>query len=211
MRQLVVIGALLGVALAMPQRGLGPDNTFTKILSFESYQDGNQFGHQLLQEDGTASGQKFGQDGLLYGFYSYVQDDGNPVKVLWRAGKGVGYEVLGVEGISQDGLGNLRAHTPTGPQTPAAPRPAAPRPAAPRAAPRPVAPPPRPVVPAPPPPPPQPAFRPQPARAAPAHFVPTAAPALFQEPTPAPHRFDYPATLNLERTAHGFVSSLTAQ
>lgn len=195
--------ALAGAALAMPQQG--PDNTFTKILSFESYQDGHNFGHELFQEDGTTSGQKFGPDGLLYGFYSYIQQDGNRVKVLWRAGEGVGYEVIGVEGLNEEGLGNLRA-LGTGTPTEAPVRRPAPR-AQPTAAP---VVPPAPRVPSP---------RPAPIPVTPTRgrFIPTAAPVvpthvpvLPQEPTPAPHRFDYPAVLNLERTNAGFVSSLRA-
>ncbi|XP_071518407.1 uncharacterized protein [Panulirus ornatus] len=201
MRQLAVIVAFVGAALAMPQ--LGQDNTFTKILSFESYQDGHNFGHELFQEDGTTSGQKFGPDGLLYGFYSYIQQDGNRVKVLWRAGEGVGYEVIGVEGLNEEGLGNLRAlgtGTPT--QAPVQ-RQRAPPSAAPVV-------PHVPRVPSP---------APAPVSHAPTRgrFIPTAspvapshAPILPQEPTPAPHRFDYPAVLNLERTGSGFVSSLQA-
>ncbi|KAK7072991.1 hypothetical protein SK128_006149 [Halocaridina rubra] len=197
MRQLVVIALLAGAAFARPQApqtGVR-DNTFTKILSFESYQDGAQFGHELFQEDGTTTGQKFGPDGLLYGFYSYIQEDGNRVKIFWRAGQGVGYEVIGVEGLNKEGLGNLRATISATPVPESAPRP---RPAAPATpAPvlrnpvhhvQPVAPPtPAPFVPA------------------PVTFIPAAI-----EPTPAPHRFDYPAVLNLERTASGFVSSLQA-
>lgn len=189
----------------MPQ-GAVRDNTFTKILSFESYQDGNQFGHELFQEDGTTAGQKFGPDGLLYGFYSYLQDDGNRVKVLWRAGEGVGYEVIGVEGLNKDNLGNLRA-TPPRVQPQPAPAPAPVRQVA------------RPVVTQ------QPVHRqvpvvppvqqrvPTQAQRLPPRqnrFMPTPSPIVPQEPTPAPHRFDYPAVLNLERTESGFVSSLTA-
>lgn len=112
----VMVVALAGVALAMPQRkapaplARAPtDDAYTRILSFESYQDGGNFGHEFLQEDGTGQGQKLGPDGLLYGFYSYIQDDGNRVKVFWRSGQGVGYEVIGVEGLDQNNLGNLRA------------------------------------------------------------------------------------------------------
>ncbi|KAK8380423.1 hypothetical protein O3P69_016774 [Scylla paramamosain] len=203
MRQLVVIVALAGVALGMPQgAAFGSDNTFTKILSFESYQDGHNFGHELLQEDGTTAGQKFGPDGLLYGFYSYLQEDGNRVKVLWRAGPGVGYEVIGVEGLDRESLGNLRATISSNPQQSQfqAPRSARPRPVATAA----------PVVPQPP------IHRPVQHRA-PVHvpaqnrFIPpTPAPIHPHEITPSPHRFDYPAVLNLERTGQGFVSSLQA-
>lgn len=192
---------LAGVALALPQGARhGTDNTFTKILSFESYQDGHNFGHELLQEDGTTAGQKFGPDGLLYGFYSYIQQDGNRVKVLWRAGPGVGYEVIGVEGLDKDNLGNLRATVNTDPQYQPAPRPVQrSRPVVTQA----------PVVPHHPP-----VHRAQ--HRAPVHtpvapqqrFIPTAAPILAPEPNP--HRFDYPAVLNLERTGSGFVSSLQA-
>lgn len=197
--------ALAGVALGMPQGArFGPDNTFTKILSFESYQDGHNFGHELLQEDGTTAGQKFGPDGLLYGFYSYLQQDGNRVKVLWRAGPGVGYEVIGVEGLDKDSLGNLRATISTnptqGPQYQQAPRQVH------RPAPRVTA---APVVP-------QPPVHRAPIPRVPVHvpaqnrFIPpTPAPILPLE-TPSPHRFDYPAVLNLERTGSGFVSSLQA-
>ncbi|XP_068233852.1 uncharacterized protein [Palaemon carinicauda] len=206
MRQLAVIALLVGSALARPQVA-ARDNTFTKILSFESYQDGSQFGHELNQEDGTTSGQKFGPDGLLYGFYSYIQDDGNRVKVFWRAGEGVGYEVIGVEGLNQEGLGNLRATVSATPvpepavrsrpaPTPAPVRTHVPTHVQPQHQPQP-----------------QHTFRPVPARPTPAPFDPsvTFIPAAQPlDPTPAPHRFDYPAVLNLERTASGFVSSLQA-
>ncbi|KAG7178066.1 putative Insect cuticle protein domain-containing protein 19 [Homarus americanus] len=183
--------------MAMPQ--VARDNTFTKILSFESFQDGNNFGHELAQEDGTTSGQKIGPDGLLYGFYSYIQQDGNRVKVLWRAGEGVGYEVLGVEGLNQEGLGNLRAHN----QPSTAPRTVAPRPAprsraqsVPRVPPTPSH---------------APVHIPRTASTLPqGHFMPTPAPIYPQDPSHTPHRFDYPAVLNLERTGTGYVSSLTA-
>ncbi|KAK8740755.1 hypothetical protein OTU49_002688 [Cherax quadricarinatus] len=219
MRQLVVIVVLAGTALAMPQ--VARDNTFTKILSFESYQDGSNFGHELAQEDGTTSGQKFGPDGNLYGFYSYVQDDGNRVKVLWRAGQGIGYEVIGTEGINQEGLGNLRAPVSTNPE-PAPVRQAPSRPPPVRAAPRAQ---PVPVVPQVPHHVPEPVHRPAPAPVhspapvlrAQGHFIPTPtpivpsrSPAFHDELTPSPHRFDYPAVLNLERTSSGFVSSLQA-
>ncbi|XP_045116859.1 uncharacterized protein LOC123507752 [Portunus trituberculatus] len=203
MRQLVVIVALAGVALGMPQgAAFGSDNTFTKILSFESYQDGHNFGHELLQEDGTTAGQKFGPDGLLYGFYSYLQEDGNRVKVLWRAGPGVGYEVIGVEGLDRESLGNLRATVNTNPQYQSPPRQTRPRPVVTSA----------PVVP-------QPPIHRAPVQQhrapvhapAPNRFIPqTPGPILPHEVTPSPHRFDYPAVLNLERTGQGFVSSLQA-
>lgn len=204
--------SLAGVALAMPQ-GAVRDNTFTKILSFESYQDGNNFGHELFQEDGTTAGQKFGPDGLLYGFYSYLQEDGNRVKVLWRAGEGVGYEVIGVEGLNKDNLGNLRATPPRTQHRAPAPAPAPVRQAPVRQAPRPVVTqqphhqrqvPVVPVV--------QQRVPTQAQRLPPRQnrFMPTPSPILPEEPTPAPHRFDYPAVLNLERTGSGFISSLLA-
>jgi len=238
MRQTLVIAALLGLSASLPQQranpvATGPVNTNVRILSFESYQDGANFGHQLFQEDGTSSGQKYGPDGLLYGFYSYVNPDNQRVKVYWRAGQGVGYEVIGVEGLIKENLGNLRATISQTPQEqPAAPRPAPARPAP---------------------------LRPAPARQAPVRPAPTAAPhvprntfipsavtttrppaadtrktqaklnpnqlvPVVPEPpqqhfrqspalqtTPPPEsRFDYPATLNLERTNQGFFSSLTA-
>lgn len=197
----LVLAALLGVSLAMPQqRATGVPapvgNPNVRILSFESYQDGANFGHQLFQEDGTTSGQKYGPDGLLYGFYSYLQQDGTRVKVYWRAGAGVGYEVLGVEGLVAENLGNLKA---TIPQTPSVPTPAPARP------PRVLEP--NTFIPNAPTPAPHTPVRvdaPKPA----ARLLPeTTIPVV---PTPAPHRFDYPATLNLERTATGFFSSLIA-
>ena len=203
----MVFVALAGVALGMPQgaRHGGTDNTFTKILSFESYQDGHNFGHELLQEDGTTAGQKFGPDGLLYGFYSYIQPDGNRVKVLWRAGPGVGYEVIGVEGLDTKNLGNLRATISSNPQPQGQFQPQqAPRQRRPTAVP---------VVPQPP------SVHHSSVHRTPAHvanqhrFIPPT-PAPFHHPahevTPNPHRFDYPAVLNLERTGQGFVSSLQA-
>ncbi|XP_076033137.1 uncharacterized protein LOC143020584 [Oratosquilla oratoria] len=200
MRQLVVALALVGCSLAMPQAA--SPTAFPRILSFQSFQEGADFGHSLFQEDGTTSGQKIGPDGLLYGFYSYLQaPDNNRVKIYYRAGRDVGYEVIGVEGIPEENLGNLRAHVGTTYVEPApAPRPARPAPvrpaptAAPTAAPAPV-------------------LRKRPEVVAPVIPVPppTEAPALvIPESTPAPHRFDYPATLNLERTPTGFVSSLMA-
>lgn len=195
----MIVAALASACLAMPQQAKSGD-PFTRILNFESYQDGANFGHELFQEDGTLSGQKLGPDGLQYGFYSYLQPDGNRVKVFWRAGKGVGYEVIGVEGLVAENLGNLRATVSATTQAPfVAPKrvptqapiirnpvhvraPVTPAPA-PRRIPVPV------QTPAP---------------------LPPAPVQLPVEPTPAPHRFDYPAVLNLERTSNGFVSSLTA-
>ena len=204
----MIVAALLGVSLARPQAP-GAGDPFTRILSFESFQDGSNFGHELFQEDGTLSGQKIGPDGLTYGFYSYLQPDNNNnrVKVYWRAGQGVGYEVIGVEGINPEQLGNLRAHISA---TPEPARPVRPRPtAAPavRRAPV-VVQTPAPVV----------HRAPVLAPATPApvvHRAPvlppaTPAPVLAGIVTPEPHRFDYPAVLNLERTSNGFVSSLTA-
>merc|ERR1711872_839779 len=99
-------------------------NPNVRILSFDSFQNGANFGHQLFQEDGTSSGQKFGPDGLLYGFYSYTQQDGNQVKVYYRAGEGVGYEVIGVEGLNKENLGNLVAtRSNTTPEPPRRQRP----------------------------------------------------------------------------------------
>ncbi|KAA0195342.1 pupal cuticle protein [Hyalella azteca] len=208
MIQIILVAALLGVSYAMPQqRALGAGaaaenvagNPFTRILSYESYQDGANFGHQLFQEDGTTSGQKQGPDGLLYGFYSYVQPDNNRVKVYWRAGQGIGYEVLGVEGLVKENLGNLQATISASTPPPAPAR--------------------LPVQqntfipPAPTPPPPTQSPIPQPAPRAPARLIPNnpipVVPITTTTEFP-PHRFDYPATLNLERTANGFFSSLTA-
>merc|ERR1711970_241079 len=200
MRRTIVLAALLGVSLALPQQRANDvaapiGNPNVRILSFESFQDGANFGHQLFQEDGTTSGQKYGADGLLYGFYSYVQEDGNRVKVYYRAGAGVGYEVIGVEGLVKENLGNLLA-TKSEPTV------------------APVAPPPRPAntfIPS---------ARPTTAAPAPAPTTTPKPPAILLPETPIPVvpaistepplRFDYPATLNLERTAQGFFSSLTA-
>merc|ERR1711887_67655 len=209
MRRTIALAALLSVSLALPQQRANDvaapiGNPNVKILSFESFQDGADFGHQLFQEDGTSSGQKYGPDGLLYGFYAYTQEGGNKVKVFYRAGAGVGYEVIGVEGLVKENLGNLVA-------TKSAPTPAP----APRAA-RPA----RPVQPN--------TFIPTVRTPRPTQHVPqtTAKPPATLRPetrlpvvpvTPPPQlpvepafRFDYPATLNLERTATGFFSSLTA-
>merc|ERR1711970_441784 len=210
MRRTIVLAALLGVSLALPQQRANDvaapiGNPNVRILSFESFQDGANFGHQLFQEDGTTSGQKYGADGLLYGFYAYVQEDGNRVKVYYRAGAGVGYEVIGVEGLNEEELGNLKA-TPSESTRAAAP---APRPVQQRTPPRPV----NTFIPPPPTPPPTQHIQ---------HVQQTTAkpPATLRPQTPIPvvpvsteppHRFDYPATLNLERTAGGFFSSLTAQ
>lgn len=187
----MIVAALASACLAMPQQKSG--DAFTRILNFESFQDGANFGHELFQEDGTLSGQKIGPDGLQYGFYSYLQPDGNRVKVFWRAGKGVGYEVIGVEGLVEENLGNLRATVSATSQAPIA---------APRRVPTqaPVVRAPVHATPA-----------PVPRRVPVQTPAPLPAPAqLPVEPTPAPHRFDYPAVLNLERTSNGFVSSLTA-
>ncbi|RXG71982.1 hypothetical protein Avbf_05421, partial [Armadillidium vulgare] len=123
----VLFFALAGYCLAMPQRQSGQpkDNTFVKILELESYQNGADYGHALQQEDGTATGQKVGPDGLVYGFYSYIQDDGTRVKVYYRAGQGVGYEVLKVEGLDIKGLGNLKPTISKTPQQDLAPQPRA--------------------------------------------------------------------------------------
>jgi len=207
MRRTIALAALLSVCSALPQQratdaaAAAPvGNPNVRILSFDSFQNGGNFGHQLFQEDGTSSGQKFGPDGLLYGFYSYTQQDGNQVKVYYRAGKGVGYEVIGVEGLNKENLGNLVAtRTNTTPEPPRR--------------------------------------RPAPTQRPVNTFIPTArtpvqqqqhvqvqqstrAPATLRPETPIPvvpetttlppHRFDFPATLNLERTANGFFSSLTA-
>jgi len=211
MRHTLVIAALLALSAALPQQraiSTGPKNTNVKILTFESYQDGANFGHQLFQEDGTTSGQKYAPDGLLYGFYSYVNPDNQRVKVYWRAGEGIGYEVIGVEGLIEENLGNLRAtirqNVPEPPVQTPAPAPRRSRPVVqqqnafiPTAIP---------TTPPPPPPTPAPVQVRQPARLHPNQFVPT-----VPETTPAPQsRFDYPAELNLERTANGFFSSLTA-
>ncbi|KAF2358122.1 Insect cuticle protein [Trinorchestia longiramus] len=251
MRQFILVAALLGISCAMPQqRAQGtdaasqnaPGNPFTRILSFESYQDGANFGHQLFQEDGTTSGQKQGPDGLLYGFYSYIQPDGSRVKVYWRAGQGIGYEVLGVEGLVKENLGNLKAtvsaSTPPPPPPPPSHRPAPVRAPAPvqntfvPSAPIPARPPvpvqntfvPSAPIPARPPVPAHNTFIPSAPTPAPPHRappppLPKPAATLFPN-SPIPvvpvtpesvfSRFDYPATLNLERTANGFFSSLTA-
>ncbi|CAL4071460.1 unnamed protein product [Meganyctiphanes norvegica] len=121
MRQLVLVASLLGLTLGRPQGAprnqqlvndapaRGNDNLFTKIISLKTIQDGADFGHNLVQEDGIGSGVKIGPDGLQYGFYTYVEQDGNRVRVNWRAGEGVGYEVLSTEGLNTETLGNLRA------------------------------------------------------------------------------------------------------
>jgi len=210
MRHTLVIAALLALSAALPQQraiSTGPKNTNVKILTFESYQDGANFGHQLFQEDGTTSGQKYADDGLLYGFYSYVNPDNQRVKVYWRAGEGIGYEVIGVEGLIEENLGNLRAtirqNVPEPPAQTPAPAPRRSRPVVQQNAFIPTA---IPTTPPPPPPTPAPVQVRQPARLHPNQFVPT-----VPETTPAPQsRFDYPAELNLERTANGFFSSLTA-
>lgn len=206
----LIVAALLGASYAMPpqQRALSGagastnvvGNPNTRILSYESYQDGANFGHQLFQEDGTTSGQKQGPDGLLYGFYSYIQPDGNRVKVYWRAGQGVGYEVLGVEGLNKENLGNLKASAPAATQAPV-PAPAPRLAVQPQNTFIPSAPTPSPI----PPPVHVPVVQPKPA----ARLIPNN-PIPVVPVTPEPHRFDYPATLNLERTANGFFSSLTA-
>merc|ERR1712055_680913 len=120
MRQLVIIASVLGLTLGMPQgaprqqlvqddSARGSENLFTKIISLKTKQEGAEFGHTLVQEDGIGSGVKIGPDGLQYGFYTYVQEDGNRVRVNWRAGEGVGYEVLSTEGLNTETLGNLKA------------------------------------------------------------------------------------------------------
>merc|ERR1719347_860791 len=114
MRQLVYMSVMLfGMACAMPQQGAqitDPNHPlYTKILSYEAHQTGSNFGLEFFQDDGTAAGQKIGPDGLIYGFYTYIQEGGNRVKVYWRAGEGVGYEVIGTEGLPTSQLGNLRA------------------------------------------------------------------------------------------------------
>ncbi|CAL4071468.1 unnamed protein product, partial [Meganyctiphanes norvegica] len=119
MKSLLVVASLLGLTLGMPQGaprrqepnaiGQGNDALFTKILKFENLQEGNTFGHNLVQEDGTGSGVRIGDDGLQYGFYTYVQQDGNRVRVDWRAGEGIGYEVLSTKGLNTETLGNLKA------------------------------------------------------------------------------------------------------
>merc|ERR1712055_659088 len=120
MRQLVIIASVLGLTLGMPQgaprqqlvqddSARGSENLFTKIISLKTKQEGAEFGHSLAQEDGTGSGVRIGEDGLQYGFYTYIGDDGNRVRVNWRAGEGVGYEVLSTEGLNTETLGNLRA------------------------------------------------------------------------------------------------------
>jgi len=207
MRRTLALAALLSVSSALPQQraidAAAPiGNPNVRILSFQSFQDGGNFGHQLFQEDGTSSGQKYGPDGLLYGFYSYIQNDGNNVKVYYRAGAGVGYEVLNVEGLDKESLGSLVAtRSKSTPAPPSRRRPATtarprntfiPTTRAPvqrvqhvqRTTPRPAA-----------------TLRPETR----IPVVPTTSSTEFP-----PHRFDYPATLNLERTANGFFSSLTA-
>ncbi|MCL4154975.1 UNVERIFIED_CONTAM: hypothetical protein GTU68_052876 [Idotea baltica] len=169
----------------MPQRQSGPakENPYVKILELESFQNGANYGHALQQEDGTATGQKVGPDGLVYGFYSYIQDDGNRVKVYYRAGEGVGYEVLKVEGLDQPAPRQPqpapRQHQPAPRQHQPAPRqpqpvPRLPQPAPPRQIPQ------------------QPQFVPQQPQ-----FQPQPAPLPRQPPPPKPplkplHRFDYP-------------------
>jgi len=203
MRRTIALAALLSVSYALPQQradAAAATNPNVRILSFDSFQNGANFGHQLFQEDGTSSGQKFGPDGLLYGFYSYTQADGNQVKVYYRAGAGVGYEVIGVEGLNKEQLGNLVA-TKSSSTTPEPPRRQAPtrKPVntfIPTAR--------TPVVR-------QPVQHIQPVQRAPVTLRPeTIIPVVPQTTTPEPHRFDFPATLNLERTANGFFSSLTA-
>merc|ERR1712106_298426 len=130
----IVIASMGGCTLGMPQgvrqevdRGTGPRNLFTKILSYDALQEGENFGHNLVQEDGIASGQRIGDDGLQYGFYTYLQEDGTRVRVDWRAGAGIGYEIISTEGIDMASLGNLKAtldptpdpfYVETGPVTP---------------------------------------------------------------------------------------------
>merc|ERR1719259_888870 len=139
MKYTLIAAALLGATAALPQQRAAsappPGNPNTRILNFESFQDGANFGHQLFQEDGTTSGQKYGPDGLLYGFYSYIQESGNRVKVYWRAGAGVGYEVLGVEGLVAENLGSLKAAHPREEFQPPAAQPAPQPQRAPQAAP----------------------------------------------------------------------------
>jgi len=220
MRQTLVIAALLGVAAAMPQQranptATGPTNTNVRILNFESFQDGANFGHQLFQEDGTTSGQKYGPDGLLYGFYSYINPEGTTIKVFWRAGQGVGYEVIGTEGLIEENLGNLRATITQAPpplearpRAPVRPRAQAPTPA-PVQAPQTFIPVALPTTQRPPaatqPP------RKQPASLNPNQFIPVVPSRPLGPTTPEPQsNFDFPATLNIERTHSGFFSSLTA-
>jgi len=209
MRRTLALAALLSVSSALPQQraidAAAPiDNPNVRILSFQSFQDGGNFGHQLFQEDGTSSGQKYGPDGLLYGFYSYIQEGGNKVKVYYRAGAGVGYEVLNVEGLDKESLGNLVA-TKSAP-TPAPIKRQRPVTARPRNTFIPTARTPAPV---------QhvqrlPVTTPKPAATlrpeTPIPVVPTTT-TTTEFP---PHLFDYPGTLNLERTANGFFSSFTA-
>jgi len=207
MRQTLVFAALLGMSFGMPPQQRAIDGTNVRILNFESYQDGANFGHQLFQEDGTSSGQKRGPDGLQYGFYTYINPDNQRIKVYWRAGDGVGYEVIGAEGLAE--LGNLRA--PSSAPLPQAQQPArlvtpAPRrpqnsfiPAARPTTPRPI---PAQVGPK------------QPAKLRPNQHLPvvpdTALPTTTTTTSAPESRFDYPASINLERTATGFFSSLTA-
>merc|ERR1719315_633485 len=137
MRYLIVVASFLGLAMGMPQgdrqqtqevdRGTGPKNLFTKILSYQALQEGENFGHNLVQEDGIASQQRVGEDGIQYGFYTYLEEDGNRVRVNWRAGAGIGYEIVSTEGIDTKQLGNVKAtlhptedplYVETGPVTP---------------------------------------------------------------------------------------------
>jgi len=215
MKYTLIAAALLGATAALPQQRAAsappPGNPNTRILNFESFQDGANFGHQLFQEDGTTSGQKYGPDGLLYGFYSYVQQDGNRVKVYWRAGAGVGYEVLGVEGLVEENLGSLKAahprpeFNPAPAQTQQQQQPRRPRPARVQN--------PNTFIPSAPTPPPRTRATPPPPQPKPAATLPPRHPIPVVpqgSTTPAPLRFDYPATLNLERTNTGFFSSLVA-
>merc|ERR1719347_1415212 len=199
MRQLVYMSVMLfGMACAMPQQGAqitDPNHPlYTKILSYEAHQTGSNFGLEFFQDDGTAAGQKIGPDGLIYGFYTYIQEGGNRVKVYWRAGEGVGYEVIGTEGLPTSQLGNLRATINNPAPVTHAPVPVTRRP----------------ITQAP-------IIHRQPATHAPVivrqPVIPVTPAPILDLNTPAPHRFsgfDYPATLNLERTATGFVSSLKA-
>ncbi|KAB7501867.1 hypothetical protein Anas_09412 [Armadillidium nasatum] len=226
MNKIVLFFALAGYCLAMPQRQSGQpkDNTFVKILELESYQNGADYGHALQQEDGTATGQK----------------------VYYRAGQGVGYEVLKVEGLDIKGLGNLKPTISKTPQQDLAPQPRAesrqptqvvrqpvvqqqhqPQPRIEQLVQRPVVQhqQPQPIVRQP-----QPIFRqpqpvqpivrqpqpiqpivrqPQPVQPI-QPIIPQINPLVPEEPTPAPHRFDYPANLNLQRTGTGFRSSFKA-
>merc|ERR1712212_53267 len=210
MRRTIALAALLSVSTALPQQRANDaaapiGNPNVRILSFDSFQNGANFGHQLFQEDGTSSGQKFGPDGLLYGFYSYTQQDGNQVRVYYRAGKGVGYEVIGVEGLNPENLGNLVATRSSSTPEPPRRQPTTQRPVTRRPVNTFIPTQRTPIVQ-------QPVQHIQPAvQRAPATLRPqTPIPVVPEAPTPAPHRFDFPATLNLERTANGFFSSLTA-